>query len=227
MTRSVGILAACGLLVAAAGAAGAAAPAGPDGASWWVSAGLGAGAISPDPALADYRWDTRPAAQFAAQALLGRGPVALGVRYSQWQTTQGTGLATVTEDPRVGLSQGELIGQVRLATVWGVGIWAGGQAGRVRLAWEPGQITFPTGGTGGDVTVAFTPVTETVLGWGLTLQRAVGRSLDLALAAERTGFELDTRHRRGDEIVAGQQAFDNWSLRLHLAWNFDLAGKGQ
>lgn len=185
--------------------------------SWWLATGLGAGAISPDQNLANYRWDTRPATLYGAQAAVGRGRVAAGLRYSRWGTTQGTGLLQGGPDPQVRLDTFELVGQYRLAEVAGIQLWGTALAGRVGLSYTPDQVIIDDSGAG-DITVNYAPITETSLGLGLELKREFGRKLTAALQAERSGFHLDTNHRRGDEIVSARENFANWSLRLQVSW---------
>lgn len=196
--------------------------------SWWLAGSLAAGAVSPDQDLADFRWVTTPASLYAVQAVAGHGRLAGGLRFSRWATTQGTGLPTVPggqpagADPEVLLRHVDLIGQVRAISWQGWEVWGTALAGRVRLTYTPDQLTLSNGGTGGDLTVNYEPITETNLGLGLELKRALGRRLSTSLAAERTGFGLETSHRRGAEIVRERQTFNNWNLRLQVAWVFDL-----
>lgn len=189
-------------------------------AGWWLATGLGAGAVSPDQDLANYRWDTGPTALYALQATVGRGRAALGLRFSRWATTQGTGLAQPTTDPQVQLSNFDLVGELRLVELAGFQLWASALAGRVAVSYTPDEVVIDTGG--GAVTVAYKPITETNLGVGLALRRGFGRQWTASLAAERAGFHLDTSHRRGAEIVDERTLFANWSLRLQLAWVLDL-----
>ena len=181
--------------------------------NWWLATGLGAGAISPDGDLANYRWDTRPATLYAVQATAGHGRYAAGLRYSRWATTQGTGLLQNEPDPRVHLDSFEFVGQYRLAEIAGIQLWGTALAGRVGLSYTPDQVVVTD-----DITVNYEPITETSLGLGLELKRAFGRKLTAALQAERSGFHLDTSHRRGAEIVNARENFANWSLRLQVSW---------
>ncbi len=189
---------------------------------WWLATGLGTGAVSPDQNLADFRWDTRPATQYALQAITGHGRWAGGLRYSRWATTQGTGLDQADPDPRVQLKTLELVGQVRLVELAGFEFWGTAAAGRVDLSYTPDQLTIATGTAAGDITVNYEPITETSLGFGLEIRRNFSRSLTAALQAERSGFSLDTSHRRGTEIVLERQKFANWSLRIQMAWVVNL-----
>ena len=54
----------------------------------WGSVALLGGSTFIDPRLANYQWDTRPRAAWGAQALVGRGRVALGARAWRSQTVQ-------------------------------------------------------------------------------------------------------------------------------------------
>jgi len=192
------------------------------GAGWWLSTGVGAGAVSPDQSLANYRWDTTPASLYALQATAGRGRFAGGLRLSRWATTQGTGLNLDQPDPRVRLTSFDVVAQGRLVTWAGFQLWASGSVGRVGLSYTPDELILATGLPGGDLEVNYDPITETVLGYGLELRRNFGSKLAVSLLGERTGFALDTRHRRGDEIVNERETFSNWSIRLQLSWVFDL-----
>jgi hypothetical protein len=192
------------------------------GTDWWLATGIGAGAVTPDESLANYRWDTTPTSLYALQATAGRGRFAGGLRLSRWATTQGTGLNLNQPDPSVRLTSFEFLGQARLVQLAGFQLWATGSAGRVGLSYTPDAITIETGLPGGDVDVNYDPITETVLGYGLEIRRDFGESLAVALLGERAGFALDTSHRRGDEIVNEREQFSNWSLRLQVSWVFDL-----
>jgi hypothetical protein len=200
-----------------------AAPASAQTSSWWLATGLGAGAITPDQSLANYRWDTSPAPLYALQAVAGYGRLATGLRYSRWTTTQGTGLSNqVDSDPTVQLDNLALVAQFRLAQVAGFQLWATGLAGRVGVSYAPDQISFATGVGGEEITVDYAAINEMNLGWGLELKRSFGDRLAAALQAEQSGFHLDTSHRRGAEIVSAREKFVNWSLRLQVSWVVDL-----
>jgi len=189
---------------------------------WWLATSLGAGAISPDQDLANYRWDTAPTAQYALQAMAGQGSWAAGMRFSRWATTQGTGLAAGGPEPEVRLNNFDLVAQVRLVQWAGFEMWGTGLAGLVNLTYTPDHLVIGGAGAGDDVTVNYAPITETNLGLGVEIRRAFGRRLNASIAAERAGFKLDTSHRRGNEIVNDRVSFQNWSLRLQVAWVLDL-----
>jgi hypothetical protein len=190
--------------------------------NWWLATGLGAGALSPDQSLADYRWETSPTALYALQAIAGRGRFATGLRLSRWATTQGTGLDSPESDPQVGLTQLDLIGQLRLVEFAGFQFWGSALVGRVNVSYTPDQLVIEAGVPGQDIVVDYKPITETSLGLGLEIKRDFGRRLTAAVVAERATFSLDTSHRRGSEIVSQRQQFVNWSLRLQVSWVLDL-----
>ncbi len=190
--------------------------------NWWLATSLGAGAISPDQDLANYRWDTTATAQYALQATAGQNRWAAGIRFSRWATTQGTGLAADGPEPEVRLNSFDLVAQMRLVQWAGFEMWGTGLAGLVNLTYTPDQLVIDGIGAGDDVTVNYDPITETNLGLGVELRHAFGRQLKASIAAERAGFKLDTSHRRGNEIVNDRESFQNWSLRLQVAWVLDL-----
>lgn len=190
--------------------------------AWHLTTSLGAGAMSPDPSLADYRWDTTPTALFGLQATVGRGRLAAGLRLSRWGTTQGTGLALDEADPQVQLTQLGFIGQFRLVQVSGFQLWGSGLIGQVNMSYTPDRVIVDTGNPGGDLEVDYDPITEMDLGLGLEVRRDFGKSMAASLLAERSSFQLETSHRRGAEIVTQRETFINWSVRLQLAWVLDL-----
>jgi len=190
--------------------------------NWWLATGLGAGAVNPDQSLANYRWDTSPAALYAFQATAGRGRFAAGLRFSRWATTQATGLTQTDPDPLVRLNTFELVGQFRLAEVAGFQFWASALAGRIGLSYEPDQVTIATGVPGEEITVQYQSLGERNLGLGLELKREIGGRMTAALQAERSSFHLDTSHRRGAEIISEREEFINWSFRLLVSWVLDL-----
>lgn len=191
-------------------------------AEWWLAAGLGAGAVSPDQSLTNYRWDTTPTALYALEATAGRGRVAAGLRLSRWNTSQGTGLALADSDPQVRLTAMDFVGQVRVVEMAGWQLWGTALVGQLGIRYTPDQAVIPTGVPGGDITVQYDPIDELNLGLGLALRRDFGRRANVALVAEQSRFSLDTSHRRGDEIVSERQEFVNWSFRLQVSWVLDL-----
>lgn len=208
-----------GVLLAGLAVAGPAA-AGLGATERWVAIGPTAGSLGLDEDLANYRWDTRPASQWGAQAMVGRGRLAAGLWAWSAGTTQGTGLPEASVTPRVALRSVAAVGLVRVASPLGCGLWLGGQAGRLRLRWEPGELAVDTGA--GPVTVAYQDIDTWNLGVVAELRRALGRGLVAGLQAERSSFALDTSHRNGDVIENGRDRFTNWSARLQLAWSWSL-----
>ncbi len=210
-------------VVAAALVLGAGAAPGQTGtASWRLDAGAAAGGLGLDPHLADYRWDVSPAATWGAQAAFTRGRVGCGLRAWRARTTQGTGLTAGPADLDVTLTGVELTAQTRLLTVAGCQLWAAVLGGRLHGAYAPDRLTAAVGG-GEPVTVVFAPLDTWTWGLGAELRRPLGRSLGLALQAERTGFALDTAHRRGADVVTARETFHNWSARLLVAWSWSLS----
>jgi len=189
--------------------------------TWWLAAGPAVGGLSLDPHLADYRWDTTPAATVGVQTLVGRGWLAGGLRLGRANTTQGTGLVDAGEAPTVRLTSVELTAQARVVAVAGVELWLGGQVGRLNLRYAPDELTIDPGGE--PLTVALEPIGEWAYGLGAELRYRVGSRLDVALQAERSSFALDTAHRRGDEIVTERERFYNWGARLLVAWSWNLS----
>jgi hypothetical protein len=213
------------LLLALAAAAGAderlaATHAAADRDAWWLAAGPAAGSLSLDAHLADYRWDTSPAAVWGVQGLVGRGRLAGGLRLWRSRTTQGTGLVNAPEAPTVTLTGVELAAQVRVVTVAKVEVWGAAQGGRLHLRYAPDRVTVDPGGE--PLTIDLAPIDEWTLGLGVELRRRVGRRVDVALQAERSSFALETSHRRGQEIVTERERFYNWSARLLVAWSWSL-----
>ncbi len=187
----------------------------------WVAAGPAVGGLGLDEDLANYRWDTRPSAQWGGRVLAGRGPFAVGLCAWRAGTSQGTGLPGVEAEPQVALSALSAVGMVRVATPLGCEVWFGGQAGRLRASWEPGELVVATGG-GAPVTVDFDDVDEWCLGFSAEVQRRLGRGLVVAVQAERSTFALETAHRRGDVIERDRDRFSLWSARVQLAWWWPL-----
>ena len=186
----------------------------------WVAVGPTAGGLGLDSDLADYRWDTRPASQWGAQAMVGRGRLAGGLWAWSAGTTQGTGLPEADVTPRVALRSIAAVGLVRVASPLGCALWLGGQAGRLRMRWEPGELAIETGA--GPVTVAYQDIDEWSLGVVAELRRSLGRGVVAGLQVERSGFALDTAHRNGGAVELGRDRFTNWSARLQLAWQWAL-----
>lgn len=209
MTRALVAL----LLVAAVPAAAA---------PWRLEVGPLAGAVSLDPALADYRWDTAPRFEGGLTAGVARGRWALGLRVLRAGTTQGTGLGDAYADPAVRLTRSELQLRGRVARPLGVAVAGLLQAGWLHVGYAPDGLSVPTGPSTPPVDVRFAAIDEPVLGGGLELRRALGRGWTLAAGAEASTFALDTTHRRGDAIVDARRRFWNLGARLALTWSRDL-----
>jgi len=189
---------------------------------WQLEIGPVAGAVSLDPALANYRWDTQPSLQSGLETSVGQGRWRLGLRYLRSETTQGTGLAGAYADPTVKLTNAEVVASYTVARPWGIEIRAAGHAGWLHLGYTPDQLDFEPGGAASTVTVNYEPLDEPVLGGGLALGHGLGRNWAMALAVDASTFALDTSHRRGDEIVQQRERFWNWSARLVVAWRTTL-----
>lgn len=190
---------------------------------WRLEVGPVAGAVALDPALSDYRWATEPSLQAGLATAVGRGRWSLGLRLLRSETSQGTGLGPSYADPTVRLTSGELLARYEVARPLGVAVGVTGHAGWLHLGYTPDELEIAAAGD--PVNVDYEPVDEAVLGGGLELRRGVGRSWDVALAADASSFALDTSHRRGDGIVHSRERFWNWSARLTVAWRTTL-GRG-
>lgn len=206
-------------LVVALAVVGARPAAGGTDASLWLEAGPALGALALDGDLADYRWDTRPAAQWSARVLAGRGAFALGVGAWRAATTQATGLPGDVPPLAVSVSAVALTGLARVATPLGCELRLGGQGGRLHAGWEPGSLKVDTGG-GEPVDVTFADIDEWLFGATAEIQRPLGRGLVAAVQAEWSSFALDTAHRRGGEIVELRERFGAWSARVQVGWRW-------
>lgn len=178
-----------------------------------VSVSALAGSAQPVGALADYQWDVRPHAAWGAEVLAGSGPWSAGVRGWRSGTTQGLGLAGVT-DPAVHTTSLELVGRVHLASWRNVGLEALASGGRLAIAWDPGQLVVDTGGS--PVTVTLSAVHEWVAGTGLTLGLPLGRDWKWSIETERRWYGLDTAHRDGASVTLARQTFGDWDARTAL-----------
>ncbi|HKW12977.1 MAG TPA: hypothetical protein VJS69_00685 [Candidatus Krumholzibacteria bacterium] len=209
-------------LLAAMQAGGARAQSGDDApqAAWRISIAPVIGAMLFDPHLADYRWDTSVALQPGLRLGVHHARYSAALRTSWSATEQSTGLIGETEAPRVHLTQLDLALEGRIATLAGVELWGSGHGGRMFLGYEPDQMTVDAGGS--PVTVSFNAINEWCYGAGLAFRRDVARHLALGLQLDGTGFQLDTAHRSGSEIIESREGFMNWSLSLALLGFMDL-----
>jgi len=183
----------------------------------WLSLGILSGAVLPDAHLTDYQWDTTPRMGWGVQVLAGAGALAGGVRYRNSATTQDIGLSGVSPS-QVTQNTLELVGQGRLASLWGNQLVASGTAGWLHLGYEPDRIAFDPGGGSGPIVVDFDPVDEWIFGGGLGLRRTVGPGWSVGLDVGHRVFSMETAHRSGSAIVTGREAFGEWSAHLELAW---------
>lgn len=200
------------LVAPSGGVAAAPAPA-----SWW-SVGILGGTTRPDPAFADYQWDTRPRMAWGAEMLVGSGPVAGGARVWRTGTTQVVDPSGPAASTTVHVTTWDLVGQGRLATVWGTEVLAMASAGVAALGYDPDRVTVATGGTGGSVTVDLEPITEWNAAAGFALRRPVGHRWSAGLEVDHRVFRMDTAHRSGNQIAIERRGFGDWSARLGLAW---------
>lgn len=189
-------------------------------ASWRISIAPVVGALLLDSHLADYRWDTSVSMQPGLRIGAHHGRFATALRTSWSSTEQATGLTGATSAPRVHLTQLDLALEGRIATLQRIELWGSGHGGRMFLGYEPNQMTVDAGGS--PVTVSFDPINEWCYGFGVALRRDVARHLALGLQLDGTGFQLDTAHRVGSEIVESRESFVNWSLSVALLGFMDL-----
>lgn len=189
---------------------------------WKLAVGPAAGVMVLDPHLADYRWDTRPAAQAGLQAMVERGRFALGGRFWRAHTTQASGIPGETQAPRVNLTGVEMVGSVRALRYRAFELWGTGQAGRFHIGYDPDQLSFDVGGTIGTITVDYEPITEWEAGLGLELRAELTHQLYMSVQGEGMTFSLDTAHRSGSEIVESRERFVTWSLRMQVSWVLSL-----
>ena len=182
-----------------------------------LTLGIVAGAIQPDPELENFRWDVSTRSNWGAQALLGHGRFAGGLRLWRSSTTQATGIPGVEAAPTVRLTSLELLMRGRLVSMWGFRALGSVSAGWLHLGYDPDQAVYDPG-VGGPIVVTYDPVNEPILAAGLALERSLSTRFGLGLSVEHQLFGLDTAHRRGDEIVFERTSFNNWTARLELSW---------
>jgi hypothetical protein len=183
-----------------------------------LAIGTIAGAYGFDTGLDDYRWDTRPALQWGAQATIHRGRLAGGVRMWRTQTTQSSGIPGETRAPKVNLTAVEMLAQVRLASYWRLELWGAAHGGRIHMGYDPDRLTFNPGGTGIPITVDYKSISEWDFGAGIEVRSEITNGMALSLHAEQSSFTLDTAHRSGTEIVQSRERFYSWQVRLQVSW---------
>lgn len=184
----------------------------------WIALGALGGTTLPDAALADYRWDARPQGAFGAQALIGIGRFAAGLR--AWRTGNTQTIGDGVDPVAVRETSVELVGRARIVERLGIdaGIVAG--AGRLHIAFDPDRVSMPSGGS--TVEIAFSPVNEWVASAGLVMTRPIAQRWTLGLEFDHRRFALDTAHREGDAIEYARTSFGEWSARLEIAHRLRL-----
>jgi len=183
-------------------------------ASWRISIAPTVGALLFDSHLADYRWDTSLSVQPGLRIGVHHARYSAALRTSWAATEQSTGLLDEATVPRVHMTQLDLALEGRIATLGSVEMWGSAHGGRMFLGYEPDHMTVDAGGS--PVTVSFDPIDEWCYGAGIAFRRDLARHLALGLQLDGTGFQLDTAHRNGSEIVASREGFVNWSLSVAL-----------
>lgn len=189
---------------------------------WQIGIGPIAGALAFDPGLENYRWDIHPALQSGFQAAIYRGRFAGGARLWRTQTTQASGIPGEDQSPRVSMTAIDATAQFRAANVAGVELWGVAHTGILHLGYNPDRLSFDTGGTSGQITVEYKPITEWEFGGGVEIRRELTHYMALAVQADTSTFALDTAHRRGSEIVEARERFVSWSVRFQLSWLFTV-----
>jgi len=171
-------------------------------ASWRISIAPTVGALLFDSHLADYRWDTSLSVQPGLRIGVHHARYSAALRTSWAATEQSTGLLDEATVPRVHMTQLDLALEGRIATLGSVELWGSAHGGRMFLGYEPDHMTVDAGGS--PVTVSFDPIDEWCYGAGIAFRRDLARHLALGLQLDGTGFQLDTAHRNGSEIVASR-----------------------
>jgi hypothetical protein len=188
--------------------------------AWRLAIAPTIGALRFDSHLGDYRWDTSLAVQPGLRIGVHHSRYAAALRTSWSSTEQSTGLIGESTTPRVHMTQLDLELEGRIATFRHIELWGSGHGGRMFLGYQPDQMTVDAGGT--PLTVAFDPIDEWCYGFGVALRRDLARHLALGLQLDGTGFQLDTSHRNGSEIIETRESFMNWSLSAALLGFMDL-----
>ena len=189
-------------------------------ASWRISIAPTVGALLFDSHLADYRWDTSLSVQPGLRIGVHHARYSAALRTSWAATEQSTGLLDEATVPRVHMTQLDLALEGRITTLRSVELWGSAHGGRMFLGYEPDHMTVDAGGS--PVTVSFDPIDEWCYGAGIAFRRDLARHLALGLQLDGTGFQLDTAHRSGSEIVESREGFVNWSIALALLGFMDL-----
>jgi hypothetical protein len=210
------------LLASAAGASGAprdeAGDRLRDPGSGWYSLGILSGSTRLDDGLADFQWDTTPRVDWGAQALVGRGRFASGLRLWRARTRLQLDPSDASASAGVRATSTELIGHGRLATTLGCELMAVASAGLLHLGYHPDRVSIAPAGGGAPIAVDLAPVNEWIGGAGLALRRPLGGPWTAGVELDHRLFGLDTAHRNGAVIEYGRRTFGDWSARLELAW---------
>lgn len=218
-----GVVVAAGVAAALSGPAGALA--GPRDGGRWVTLGVLGGATQPDRKLADYQWDVTARAAWGARAVAGAERLAAGIRLWSSHASQRLGGSGAAGDPDVRLTSWELVGQGRVARLWGVQVWVVAGAGLVRLGYRPDRVSIASG-SGGETVVELEPVTTWTASGGLAATRPLAPAWSAGVEVDHRLFELGAAHRSGDAIVTRRERFGDWSARLELARRWGRATKG-
>lgn len=173
-----------------------------------------------DSHLADYRWDTSVSVQPGLRIGVHHSRYSAALRTAWSATDQPTGIIGETTVPRVHMTQLDLAFEGRITSFASVELWGSAHGGRMFLGYEPEQMTVDAGGS--PLTVSFDPIDEWCYGAGIAFRRDLARHLALGLQLDGTGFQLDTSHRNGSEIVESRESFINWSLSLAILGFMDL-----
>ena len=174
------------------------------------------GAFALDSSLNDFRFDTNLAPLYGVHAFANVGRLAPGVRVWRSSSQQDTGIPGDDTQLDVSLTVVEATAAVRLAKIAGFRLLASGSAGTLSMSWTPAELEVDLG-LAEPTVVEFSRVSETIWGAGVTVRRSVLAGFDVAVGADRTWFQLDTAHRRGNEIVTSRDTFGNWTARLELS----------
>lgn len=174
------------------------------------------GAFALDSSLRDFRFDPSASPLYGVHAFATAGRFEPGVRVWRSSSRQDPGIPGDDTQLDVSLTVVEATVAVRLARIAGFRLLANGSAGTLSMSWTPAELEVDLG-LAEPTVVEFSRVSETIWGAGVTVRRSVLAGFDVAVGADRTWFQLDTAHRRGDEIVTSRDTFGNWTARVELS----------
>lgn len=184
----------------------------------WLSVAALVGSTQPDAKLADYQWETSPAAGWGGELMAGRGRASLGIRFWSSETRQAMDVPGASvSSAAVNEMTVDAVLAARLWTLGGMDIEPSLSGGRLHLGYHPDQIMIPTGGPSGAMTVQLGPVNEWQWGAGLGLSRPIGGVWNAGLGVDRRFYSLDTAHRSGSVIQNARESFGDWSVRFRIA----------